>query len=182
MSTGDGAEAAASVFRLDADCGKDSAGVAPAVVSELVTASLDHGPSVGAGGPRAVAVVESPVSPAVKACSCSRLHLLVVAALESEAVVLWFDLKPSASSAGRRDALQASVSACTCWVVRSGSEVEVMLLVTGAETLKDLGENNPEIPQNKTSQLLKLQRNIVPKYLQAQIEPQLHFSTSYSQI
>lgn len=186
MKTGDGVGAAASVFRPDAACGKDSALVAPAVVSEVETDGLGHGPSAGAGVPRAVALVESPVSPAVKACSCSGVELLVAAVPETEPVTVWVDFKPSLSSAAAaaellasadaRVALQASASVSSCWAGRLGSEVEVTLLVTGAETLKDLGENKPEIPQSKTRQIFKLRRNIVPKYLKAEINPQLHIS------
>lgn len=187
MKTGGGVEAAASAVRPDADCGKDSAVVAPAVLPEVLAACWGPGPSVGgAGVPRAVALVESPASPAVKACSCSGVGLLVVVVLETEPVTVWFELKPPASSAAAaaealasadaRLGLQASGSVSTCSVVRLGSEVEVMLLVTGAETLKELGENNPEIPQNKTRQIFKLHGNIVPKYLKAQINPQLHIS------
>lgn len=184
MKTGDGVGAAASVFRPDAACGKDSALVAPAVVSEVETDGLGHGPSAGAGVPRAVALVESPVFPAVKACSCSGVELLVAAVPETEPVIVWVDFKPSLSSAAAellasadaRVALQASASVSSCWAGRLGSEVEVMLLVTGAETLKDLGENKPEIPQSKTRQIFKLRRNIVPKYLKAEINPQLHIS------
>lgn len=185
VKTGGGVEAAASAIRPDAACGKGSAVVAPAVLPEVLAACWGPGPSVGgAGVPRAVALVESPASPAVKACSCSGVGLLVVVVLETEPVTVWFELKPPASSAAAealasadaRLALQASGSVSTCSVVRLGSEVEVMLLVTGAETLKELGENNPEIPQNKTRQIFKLHGNIVPKYLKAQINPQLHVS------
>lgn len=187
MKTGDGVGAAASVFRPDTACGKDSALVAPAVVSGVETDGLGHGPSAGAGVPRAVALVESPVSPAVKACSCSGVELLVAAVPETEPVTVWVDFKPSLSSAAAaaaellasadaRVALQASASVSSCWAGRLGSEVEVTLLVTGAETLKDLGENKPEIPQSKTRQIFKLRRNIVPKYLKAEINPQLHIS------
>lgn len=174
VETGGGVEAAASAVRPDAGCGKDSAVAAPSVLPEVPAACWGPGPSVGgAGVPRAVALVESPASPAVKACSCSGVGLLVVVVLEAEPVTVWFEVKPPASaaaaealaSADARLALQASGSASTCSVVRPGSEVEVMLPVTGAETLKELGENNPEIPQNKTRQIFKLHGNIVPKYL-----------------
>lgn len=167
VKAGEGVEAAASVFRPVAAGGKDSAVVAPACV--------------GAGVPRTVALVESPASPAVKACSCSGVELLAVP--KTEPAKLWLDFKPSGSSAAAAETLvsadarvgpPAPGSMSTCSVVRLGSEVEVMLLVTGADSLKHFGENNPEIPQSKTRQIFKLHRNIVPKYLKAQINPQLH--------
>lgn len=165
-----GVEAAASGFGPDADCGQAAAAVAPAAVSGAVT----DGPSAGPAVSRAVAPMESPASAAVKACSRSGVELLVGAVPETEAVTAWLDFQPSVSCAAAEAlacaaALQASDSFSTCSLVRLGAEVQVMMLVTGAETLKDLGDNNPEIPQNKTRQILKLHRIIVAKHLQAQI-------------
>lgn len=114
----------------------------------------------------------------MEACSCSGVELLVTTVPEADPVTLWFDFELLASSAAAetpacadaRVGLQASGSESTCSVLRLGSEVQVMLLLTGAETL------NPEIPQRKSRQIFKLHGNIAPKYLEAQINPQLHIS------
>lgn len=163
-----------SVGRPDADCAEDPAVAAPAVGSEVVPDCLGPRPCAGAGVSRAVAPVESPAPAAVKACSRSGVELLAAAVPETEAVMVWFDFESWVSSADAWVALQASGCLSTCSVVRLGPEGKVAVLVSGAETLNDLGENNPEVPKSKTRQIFKLRRTIVPKYLKAQVRPQLH--------
>lgn len=155
VKTGDGVEAAASGLRVEREG-------APGVLSPVC---LCHRPSAVVGVLRAVLLCESPVSPAVKACRCSGVELLV--ATETEAATL----SSVVSSSAAAETLQASGSVLKCSLVALGSEVEVGLLVTGTETLKDLGENNPDVPHSKSRQTFTLRGNIVPKYLKAQKRP-----------
>lgn len=165
VKTGDGVEAAASGLRVELECGE----VAPGVLLEVRC----HRPSAVVGVLRAVLLCESPVSPAVKACRCSGVEPLV--ATETEPATLSFEFNSVVSSAAAAETLQASGSVLKCSVVVLGSEVEVGFVVTGTETPKDLGENNPDVPHSKSRQTFTLRGNIVPKYLKAQKRSTLEF-------
>lgn len=169
VKTGDGVEAAASGLRVELEYGE----VAPGVLSEVRADCSCHRPSV-VGVLRAVLLCESPVSPAVKACRCSGAELLV--ATETEPPTLSSEFNSVVSSAAAAETLQASGSVLKSSVVALGSEVEVGFVVTGTETLKDLGENNPDVPHSKSRQTFTLRGNIVPKYLKAQKRSSYRFS------
>lgn len=88
-------------------------------------------------------------------------------ATETEPSTLSSEFNSVVSSAAA-ETLQASGSVLKCSLVMWGSEVEVGFVVTGTETLKDLGENNPDVPHSRSRQTFTLRGNIVPKYLKAQ--------------
>lgn len=158
LKTGGGVVAAASRLRVELECGD----VAPGVLPEVRC----HRPSAVVGVLRAVLLCESPVSPAVKARHRSGVELLV--ATETEPPTLLFEFNSVVSSAAATETLQASGSVLKSSVVVLGSEVEVRFVVSGTERLKDLGENNPDVPHSKSRQSFMLRGNIVPKYLKAQ--------------